>query len=192
MASSVHLSGGDIHHFTTADATHQYGLCYIRQSHKYTRVLTYSDPLRHATVRICNTAYIYTYIYMYIRALYLNYISHVTHVKHITLFFKQKAWWRHQMETFPALLAICAGNSPHKGQWRGALTFSSICTYINGWVKNREAGDMRRHRAHYLWRHCNDQSLISYALVCLIIYLHPWSVRDTDMTRTAALHFQYG
>ena len=34
----------------------------------------------------------------------------------------------HQMETFAALLAICAGdspvNSPHKGQWRGALMFS--------------------------------------------------------------------
>ena len=35
----------------------------------------------------------------------------------------QLAWWRHQMETFSALLAICAGNSPHKGQWRGALMF---------------------------------------------------------------------
>ena len=23
-----------------------------------------------------------------------------------------KSWWRHQMETFSALLAICAGNSP--------------------------------------------------------------------------------
>ena len=40
------------------------------------------------------------------------------------------AWWRHQMETFSALLDICAGihrspvNSPHKGQWRGALMFS--------------------------------------------------------------------
>ena len=47
-------------------------------------------------------------------------------------------------------------NSPHKGQWRGALMFSLICTWINGWVKNREAGDLRRHRAHYdvivMWR----------------------------------------
>ena len=32
-------------------------------------------------------------------------------------------------------------NSPHKGQWRGAL--------INGWVNYREAGDSRRHCAHY-------------------------------------------
>ena len=62
-------------------------------------------------------------------------------------------WWRHQMETFSALLAICAGNSPvnspHKGQWRGALMFSLICARINGWVNNCEAGDSRRHRAHY-------------------------------------------
>ena len=59
------------------------------------------------------------------------------------------------METFSALLAICAGNSPvpvnspHKGQWRRALMLSLICVWINGWVNNREAGDLRRHRAHY-------------------------------------------
>ena len=64
-------------------------------------------------------------------------------------------WWRHQLETFSAWLALCAGNSPvpvnspHKGQWRGALMFSLICVWINGWVNNREAGDLRRHRGHY-------------------------------------------
>ena len=34
--------------------------------------------------------------------------------------------------------------SPHKGQWRWALMFSLICTWINGWVNNGEAGDLRR------------------------------------------------
>ena len=64
-------------------------------------------------------------------------------------------WWRHQTETFSALLALCTGNSPvpvnspHKGQWRGALMFSLICAWINDWVSNREAGDLRRHRGHY-------------------------------------------
>ena len=64
-------------------------------------------------------------------------------------------WWRNQMETFSALLAICAENSPvpgefpHKGQWRGALMFSLICVWINGWVNNRKAGDLRRYRIHY-------------------------------------------
>ena len=40
-------------------------------------------------------------------------------------------------------------NSPHKGQWRGALIFSLSCAWINGWVNNRDAGDLRRYRAHY-------------------------------------------
>ena len=40
-------------------------------------------------------------------------------------------------------------NSPHKGQWRGALMFSLICVWINDWVNNREVGDLRRYRAHY-------------------------------------------
>ena len=40
-------------------------------------------------------------------------------------------------------------NSPHKGQWRGALMFSLICAWINGWVNNGEAADLRRHRTHY-------------------------------------------
>ena len=40
-------------------------------------------------------------------------------------------------------------NSPHKGQWHWALMFSLICAWINDWVNNREAGDLRRHRGHY-------------------------------------------
>ena len=40
-------------------------------------------------------------------------------------------------------------NSPHKGQWRGALMFSLISAWINAWVNNRETGDLRRYRAHY-------------------------------------------
>ena len=64
-------------------------------------------------------------------------------------------WWRHQMETFSALLALWAGiyrspvNSPHKDQWRGALMFSLIWARIVGWVNNREPGDLRRHSAPY-------------------------------------------
>ena len=39
------------------------------------------------------------------------------------------------------------GEFPHKGQLRGALMFSYI--WINDWVNNREAGDLRLHRGHY-------------------------------------------
>ena len=40
-------------------------------------------------------------------------------------------------------------NSPHIGQCHGALMFSLIFPWINGWVNNREAGDLRRNCAHY-------------------------------------------
>ena len=67
----------------------------------------------------------------------------------------QYPWLRHQMETFFALLAFCTRNSPvpvnspHKGQWRGALMFSLIYAWTNNWVNNQDDGDFRRHRAHY-------------------------------------------
>ena len=56
------------------------------------------------------------------------------------------SWWRHQMETFSESLAHRSPvNSPHKGQWRGALIFPLIYAWINAWSNNREAGDLRRH-----------------------------------------------
>ena len=40
-------------------------------------------------------------------------------------------------------------NSPSKGKWRGALMFSFNCPWTNGWINNSEAGDLKRHLAHY-------------------------------------------
>ena len=68
--------------------------------------------------------------------------------------------WRHQMETFspqkgqrywPFVRGIHRSpvNSYRKGQWRGALMFSLICSCTNGWINTRDAVDLRRHRAHY-------------------------------------------
>ena len=56
---------------------------------------------------------------------------------------------------FPRYWPLCGEftglrcNSPHKGQWRGALIFSFMCVWINGWVNNRKAGDLRCCHAHY-------------------------------------------
>ena len=40
-------------------------------------------------------------------------------------------------------------NFPHKDQWPEALMLSLICAWTKGWVSNRYAGDLRRHRIHY-------------------------------------------
>ena len=59
--------------------------------------------------------------------------------------------WKHFMLYWSFVWGIhwSMVNSPHKGQWRGALMFSLIYVWINGWVNNREAGDLRCHRTHY-------------------------------------------
>ena len=103
---------------------------------------------------------------------------------------------------FPRYWAFARGihwspvNSPHKGQWRGALMFSLICVWISVWVNNREAGALRRYRAHYdaividrnssipLYHHmhwihqivrnheCTSQDICTrFALICVLLYL---------------------
>ena len=83
-------------------------------------------------------------------------------------------WWRHQMETFSALLVLCAGNSPITGEslpppppppptphphppppthTNGSdaelLWFLWSAPWINSWINNREARDLRHQRTHY-------------------------------------------
>ena len=59
--------------------------------------------------------------------------------------------WKHFPRYWPFVRGIHRSpvNSPHEGQWCGALMFSLICVWINSWVNNREAGDLRRYHAHY-------------------------------------------
>ena len=58
---------------------------------------------------------------------------------------------KHFPRYWPFVLGIHRSpvNSPHKGQWHGALMFSLIFVWINDWVNNREAGDLRRYHTHY-------------------------------------------
>ena len=55
--------------------------------------------------------------------------------------------WKYFQRYWPFLLGIHRSpvNSPHKGQWRGALMLSLICT----WIKSFQVQDLRRYSAHY-------------------------------------------
>ena len=67
------------------------------------------------------------------------------------------------METFSALLALCAGNSPvpvnspHKGQWRGALMFFFYLR-LNKRLSKQPWGWWFETPSWSLWRQCNDTS----------------------------------
>ena len=55
------------------------------------------------------------------------------------------------METFSALLALCVGNSPVTGEFpsqRPVTQTFDIFFDLNGWARNRDAGDLRRSRVH--------------------------------------------
>ena len=59
--------------------------------------------------------------------------------------------WKHFLSYWPFVRGIHRSpvHFPRKGQWRGALIFSFICAWTNGWANNRDAGDLRRHWVHY-------------------------------------------
>ena len=59
--------------------------------------------------------------------------------------------WKHCPRYWPFVRGIHRSpvNSPHKGQWRGALMISLICAWIKDWLNNGEAGDSRSYSAHY-------------------------------------------
>ena len=95
------------------------------------------------------------------------------------------------METFSALLDLCAGispvtgvNSPHKGQWRGAL----MCFFYQ-WL-NKRLSKQPRHRWFEtplcsLWRRCDVSGHGSEA-VLLPGFAIDWSIAKSD-NKTAAL-----
>ena len=86
--------------------------------------------------------------------------------------------WKHFPRYWPFVRGIHRSpvNCPHKGQWRGALKFSLICVWINGWVNNREAGILRRYRAHYdiivmFCRGCVPEMFVTSYSVTYCIYV---------------------
>ena len=76
-------------------------------------------------------------------------------------------------------------NSPHKGQWHGALMFSLICTRINGWVNNGEAGDLRRHVPIMTSPNWSDTQSTAIVSVCATMCSQVWEILNNNSTRIA-------
>ena len=72
--------------------------------------------------------------------------------------------WKHFPRHWPFVQGIHRSPvySTHKRQWPRALMFSLICTCMNVWENNREAGDLRHHRAHY------DVTVMVWWLSCVL------------------------
>ena len=76
-------------------------------------------------------------------------------------------WWRHQMETFSALLALCAGNPSVSGEFpaqrpvtRSLDVFFDLC--LNKRLSKKSWGWWFETPSRPLWRHCN---VLSFSLM---------------------------
>ena len=74
-------------------------------------------------------------------------------------------WWRHQMETFSVLLAICAGNSPVTGEFPAqrpvVLSFDVFFDLgMNKQLSKQSLDWWFETPSRSLWRHCNAQRFI--------------------------------
>ena len=93
--------------------------------------------------------------------------------------------WKH----FPLYWPFVRGihpypvDSSHKIQWCRAFMFSLICAWTNGWVNNRDAGDSRRHRAHYdvTEMTCNNHHADFYK-VSTMLHIHQPFLYDVSKT----------
>ena len=80
----------------------------------------------------------------------------------------RRTWWRHEMETFSALLALCEGNPPVTGGFPSQrpitqrFDFSLICARTNGWANNRDDWMWLETPSRSLCRHCNEIITCTY------------------------------
>ena len=85
-------------------------------------------------------------------------------------------WWRHQMEKFSALLAICAGNSPVPGEFSAQrpVTRSSGVFFdlrLNKRLSKQSQGWWFETLSRPFWRHCNAHILGIKSLLCPLIWV---------------------
>ena len=102
-------------------------------------------PLSHSIINsgLCFSIYFLGNINITTAAVLWTYSWYISHDDVIK--------WKHFPRNWPFVREIHRSpvNFPHKGQWRGALMFSLNYAWINDWVNNREAGDLRRQHGHY-------------------------------------------
>ena len=104
--------------------------------------------------------------------------------------FSMQPWWRHKMETFSALLAICAGNSPVSGEF---LAQRPVTRSFDVFFDVRLIKRLSKHSrgwwfetlSHPLWRHRNEYQLNH---ICKGRQMHPVGTLLLTQQIIAALH----
>ena len=87
------------------------------------------------------------------------------------------SWWRHQMETFSASLALCVGNSPVTGEFPTQMPVTQSFDVFFDLRPNKRLSEQSWGRwfdtpSHSLWRHCNVTChyWLFWDIDCVIVY----------------------
>ena len=91
------------------------------------------------------------------------------------------SWWRHRMETFSALLALCEGKSPVTGEFSSQrpVTWSFDVFFhlrLNKRLRKQSRGWWFETPSHPSWRHCNDDNEYSNSECYASIVVHYWPI----------------
>ena len=107
-------------------------------------------------------------------------------------------WWRNQMETFSALLALCAGNSPVTGEFpaqRAVMRSFDVFfdLRLNERLSKQWCDWWFKTQSRPLWRHSNG---IRTSKLCIIVRYRPcWTRRHgedcTEKKRNFSAFFNY-
>ena len=170
---------GRFHYFLIIQMNVCIGCIFHLGSSKST-VLTHSHTAQHLTTGLMPTLGGWNWIH-----------THPSQTNIVVTLHDDVIKWKHFPRYWPFVRGIHRSpvNSPHKGQWRGALIFSLIRVGINGWVYNGEAGDLKCYRAHYdvtvmatrrvwntstHWALGNTTSSLYISIFCLNMFWYDW------------------
>ena len=127
----------------------------------------------------------YTYTWM---GFCLGYITYVGES-----YSPDDTWWRHQMEAFPALLALCAGNSSVTGEYpaqrpvtRCFDVFFHLC--LNKGLSKQSWGWWFETPSRSLWRHCNECTGLEVPAAGVICYIGDKPPPKPMVTQSTATH----
>ena len=107
-------------------------------------------------------------------------------------------WWRHQMETFSALLAICAGNSPVPGEFPAQRPVTRRFDVFFDLRPNKRLnkqwwGWWFETPSSPLWRHCNAMSSVCKGPCEVGLWLFVWwpNLRSNDKVLHPTLTYNH-
>ena len=116
--------------------------------------------------------------------------------------------WRDDVskwEHFPCYWPFVRGIhwSPREGQWYGALMFSSMCLWTNGWTNSGVVRYLRHHDAHcdfsVMWAQVKASHLLhtkpylkqcSFIVSCVICNKLQWTLNQSTKFSVNKMHFR--